>query len=100
MRPRRRCRRPRPRPRDSLKALPIDLASGQRLGSGNRGAFTEYFRIDGKKLRDTQYALAGRGSMARGEPRQRPASSGRPSRAVRGQDTRRNVDMRIDRPQP
>jgi penicillin-binding protein 1A len=53
----------------SLKALPIDLASGQRLGAGNRGAFTEYFRIDGKKLRDTQYALAGRGSMARGEPR-------------------------------
>ena len=49
-----------------LKALPIDLNSGQRLASAKSGGFTEYFRLDGqKKLRDTQYALAGRHSLAR-----------------------------------
>ena len=53
-----------------LKALPIDYASGQRLAAGNKSGFTEYFKLDAnKKLRDTQYALAGRHSLARGEPR-------------------------------
>jgi membrane carboxypeptidase/penicillin-binding protein len=48
-----------------LKALPIDYASGQKLAAGNRNGFTEYFKLDGnKKLRDTQYALAGRHSLA------------------------------------
>jgi membrane carboxypeptidase/penicillin-binding protein len=50
-----------------LKAMPIDLNSGQRLASAKNGGFTEYFRLDAhKKLRDTQYALAGRNSLARG----------------------------------
>ena len=53
-----------------LKAMPIDYASGQRLAAGSGSGFTEYFKLDGnKKVRDTQYALAGRHSLARGEPR-------------------------------
>jgi membrane carboxypeptidase/penicillin-binding protein len=57
-----------------LKALPIDYNSGNRLAHAGPNAFTEYFRIDGqKRLRDTQYALAGRHIMARGEPRQGPS---------------------------
>ena len=53
-----------------LKAVPIDLASGQQLAANNRNGFTEYFKVDAnKKVRDTQYSLAGRSSLARGEPR-------------------------------
>ncbi len=56
-----------------LKALPIELNSGQRLSSTHGGGFMEYFRLDAhKKLRDTQYVLAGRGSMARGGPMAAP----------------------------
>jgi membrane carboxypeptidase/penicillin-binding protein len=51
-----------------LKALPIDYASGQKLPASSKSGFTEYFKIDGKRMRDTQYALAGRHSLARGEP--------------------------------
>jgi membrane carboxypeptidase/penicillin-binding protein len=52
-----------------LKALPIDYATGQRLAAGSKSGFTEYFKLDAnKRLRDTQYALAGRHSLARGEP--------------------------------
>jgi membrane peptidoglycan carboxypeptidase len=44
--------------------------------------FTEYFRLDGhKKLRDTQHALAGRQSLARGGPMAAPvADEDRPRR--------------------
>ena len=53
-----------------LKALPIDLASGQQLAANSRNGFTEYFKVDAnKKVRDTQDSLAGRSSLARGEPR-------------------------------
>jgi membrane carboxypeptidase/penicillin-binding protein len=53
-----------------LKALPIDYASGQRLAVNSHNGFTEYFKLDAnKKVRDTQYSLAGRSSLARGEPR-------------------------------
>ena len=53
-----------------LKALPIDYASGQRLAANSQNGFTEYFKLDAnKKVRDTQYSLAGRSSLARGEPR-------------------------------
>ena len=31
-----------------LKAMPIDLNSGQRLASAKNGGFTEYFRLDGE----------------------------------------------------
>ena len=53
-----------------LKALPIDYASGQWLAANSQNGFTEYFKLDAnKKVRDTQYSLAGRSSLARGEPR-------------------------------
>jgi penicillin-binding protein 1A len=60
----------------TLKAMPIDLNSGQRLASAKNGGFTEYFRLDAnKKLRDTQYALAGRHSLARSGPMPAPAAN-------------------------
>ena len=59
-----------------LKAMPIDLNSGQRLASAKTGVFTEYFRLDAqKRLRDTQYALAGRHSLARSGPMPAPAAN-------------------------
>jgi hypothetical protein len=59
-----------------LKAMPIDLNSGQRLASAKNDGFTEYFRLDGnKKLRDTQFALAGRHSLARSGPMPAPAAN-------------------------
>jgi penicillin-binding protein 1A len=58
----------------TLKAMPIDLNSGQRLASAKNGGFTEYFRLDAnKKLRDTHYSLAGRHSLARSGPMPAPA---------------------------
>ncbi len=59
-----------------LKALPIDFASGQPLASASSGGFTEYFKLDAvKRLQDTQYSLAGRHSLVRGEPRPGAAGS-------------------------
>jgi penicillin-binding protein 1A len=59
-----------------LKAMPIDLNSGQKLASAKNGGFTEYFRLDAhKKLRDTQFALAGRHSLARSGPMPAPAAN-------------------------
>jgi penicillin-binding protein 1A len=49
-----------------LKAIPIDFMSGQKLASAKAGGFTEYFKVDGKGMRDTQYLLAGRHTLARG----------------------------------
>src|SRR5262245_8958429 len=43
-----------------LAALPIDLASGDRLPPGTRGAFIEQFRVDRGELLDTQYRLVSR----------------------------------------
>ena len=52
-----------------LKALPIDYASGQRLAANSQNGFTEYFKLDAnKKVRDTQYLIAGRNSLARSGP--------------------------------
>jgi len=62
-----------------LRALPIDLNSGRRLASANSGGFTEYFRIDNqKRLRDTQFLLAGRHTLARGGPPQAAPAEERP----------------------
>jgi membrane carboxypeptidase/penicillin-binding protein len=59
-----------------LKALPIDYTSGQKLAASSRGGFTEYFKLDAnKKVRDTQYSLAGRHSLAAAP---RPAMGGGP----------------------
>jgi penicillin-binding protein 1A len=62
-----------------LKAVPIEVNSGQPLSASARGAFQEYFRIDDRKrLRDTRHALVGRGRvMARGEPRPAPEAEER-----------------------
>jgi hypothetical protein len=44
-----------------VKALPIEVNSGQRLASAKSGAFLEYFRLDGRQQpRDTRYALVSR----------------------------------------
>ena len=52
-----------------LKALPIDLRQRATARRRQPSGFTEYFKLDAnKKLRDTQYSLAGRNSLARGEP--------------------------------
>jgi membrane carboxypeptidase/penicillin-binding protein len=64
-----------------LKALPIDLATGQRLPSNRGNAFTEYFKLDGKRVRDTQFALAGRHSLARSESPQPAGAPPRPGLA-------------------
>jgi membrane carboxypeptidase/penicillin-binding protein len=50
-----------------LKVIPIDFMSGHKLASAKTGGFVEYFKLDqGKMLRDTQYVLAGRHTLARG----------------------------------
>jgi membrane carboxypeptidase/penicillin-binding protein len=48
----------------SLKALPIDVYTGQRVAP-SKAAFMEYFRVSGGKVRDTQHALVGRGMAVR-----------------------------------
>ena len=94
MRRRRRCRRPRRRPRATSRRCRSIYASGQRLAPASNGGFTEYFKLDGnKKLRDTQYALAGRHSLARGEPRAGMTAAGTAGRssAERGSSSGRNM---------
>jgi penicillin-binding protein 1A len=58
-----------------LKALPIEVNSGQKLPATRKGAFVEYFRLDGRqRLRDTQYALVSRrNAVMRAEARPAPA---------------------------
>jgi penicillin-binding protein 1A len=49
---------PSPEAQRQLAAMPIDLASGERLPPGTRGGFLEHFRLDGSgRLADTQYQL-------------------------------------------
>ncbi|WP_414474022.1 penicillin-binding protein 1A [Microvirga sp. M2] len=49
---------PSPQAAKQLVALPIDLNSGDRLTNGERGAFTEYFRLNWfGRLSETQYRL-------------------------------------------
>jgi hypothetical protein len=51
---------PSPEARKELAALPIDLRSGNRLSERSREAFTEYFRLRGGRLDETQYLLVSR----------------------------------------
>ncbi|MFL5085171.1 MAG: penicillin-binding protein 1A [Xanthobacteraceae bacterium] len=51
---------PSPEARRQLAALPIDLATGDRLPPGTRGAFVEQFRLDRGEVLDTQYRLVSR----------------------------------------
>jgi membrane carboxypeptidase/penicillin-binding protein len=48
---------PSPEARKELVALPIDLASGNRLSDRSSRGFTEYFRLRKGKLDETQYAM-------------------------------------------
>ncbi len=49
---------PSPQAAKQLIAMPIDLNSGERLTDGQRGAFTEYFRLNWfGRLSETQYRL-------------------------------------------
>ena len=49
---------PSPQAAKQLIALPIDLNTGDRLTNGQRGAFTEYFRLNWfGRLSETQYRL-------------------------------------------
>jgi membrane carboxypeptidase/penicillin-binding protein len=54
---------PSPEARKELAALPIDLRSGNRLSERSREAFTEYFRLRGGRLDETQYLLVSREEM-------------------------------------
>jgi penicillin-binding protein 1A len=45
----------------SLKALPIDVYTGQKVAP-SKTAFMEYFRVTGGKIRETQHALVPRGT--------------------------------------
>ena len=47
--------------RRQLIDLPIDFATGERLGRGSGGGFVEHFRVDRQgQLEDTQYRLVSR----------------------------------------
>jgi penicillin-binding protein 1A len=49
---------PSPQAAKQLIALPIDLATGDRMTNGERGAFTEYFRLNWfGQLSETQFRL-------------------------------------------
>jgi penicillin-binding protein 1A len=57
---------PSPEAKKELAALPIDLRSGNRLSDRNSQAFTEYFRLRGGRLDETQYLLVSREEMVVG----------------------------------
>lgn len=44
----------------TLKAVPIDVFTGQKVAA-SKTAFMEHFRISGGRIRETQHALVGRG---------------------------------------
>jgi penicillin-binding protein 1A len=53
---------PSPETARHLKAMPIDVYTGERA-SASKSAFMEYFRVSGGKVRDTQHALVSRGHV-------------------------------------
>ena len=62
----------------SLKAVPIDVFTGQKIGQ-SKTAFMEYFRVTGGTIRETQHALVSRGhAVAAPRPMddERPVYSG------------------------
>jgi membrane carboxypeptidase/penicillin-binding protein len=60
----------------SLKALPVDVFTGQKTRP-SKTAFMEYFRVSGGKIRETQHALVPRGYVV-SAPAPRPAEVERP----------------------
>ena len=59
----------------TLKALPIDVLTGQKA-SASKTAFMEHFRVTGGKIRETQHAMVGRSHSVQ-VPRQAPADDER-----------------------
>lgn len=55
---------PSPEAQSQLAALPINVASGERISEKNSNAFIEYFRLDGSgKVAETQNRLVARGNV-------------------------------------
>jgi membrane carboxypeptidase/penicillin-binding protein len=54
---------PTPEAARHLRPLPIDVNTGQKVAA-SKGAFMEYFRADGGRVRDTQHAMVSRGQVA------------------------------------
>jgi membrane carboxypeptidase/penicillin-binding protein len=61
----------------NLKALPIDVFTGQKARS-SKTAFMEYFRVSGGKVRETQHALVPRGYVVTAPAPRPPADDERP----------------------
>jgi hypothetical protein len=55
---------PSPEAKKELVALPIDLASGNRLSERRQQAFTEYFRLRNGQMDDTQYDIVSQSEVA------------------------------------
>jgi penicillin-binding protein 1A len=55
---------PSPEAKKELIALPIDLASGNRVSDRRQQAFTEYFRLHNGQMEDTQYNIVSEGEVA------------------------------------
>jgi penicillin-binding protein 1A len=60
----------------NLKAMPVDVFTGQKAAA-SKTAFMEYFRVTGGKIRETQNALVGRGHVVQQAPRHAPADDER-----------------------
>ena len=75
---------PSPEATRHIRTVAIDVNSGQmQFGRSNSG-FQEYFRIDNqKRLRDTRYALVGRGRVITRSSERRPAPPRTQERAPR-----------------
>jgi membrane carboxypeptidase/penicillin-binding protein len=61
-----------------MKAMPIDVATGNRVGAGTQGAFMEYFRLDDRgRPYEMQHLLVDRrhALTAQSEPRESRASA-------------------------
>jgi penicillin-binding protein 1A len=55
---------PSPEAKKELVALPIDLASGNRVSDRRQQAFTEYFRLRNGEMDDTQYNIVPQNEVA------------------------------------
>jgi penicillin-binding protein 1A len=55
---------PSPEAKKELVALPIDLASGNRVSDRRQQAFTEYFRLRNGQMDDTQYNIVSQDEVA------------------------------------
>ena len=70
---------PSPEAARNLRAMPIDVYTGQRVPP-SKTAFMEYFRVSGGKIRETQHALVSRGHVP-ARPVMNPGNDDRTERA-------------------